>query len=363
VAESDLLVGQGIAPRPEVTVRPNRRAGHAVGPATLAMGVVVAWLVLAPFGDLDGKVKVPVTLVGIGLAYVGVDLIAKDAFGERFETTFWLSIAWLGGLVLAASFAALLPLGEHIDTTKTIADPGNLRPDLFSAHPLGTNNFSLDLLSQSIYGARVSLLAPIVAVVASAVIGGSLGLLAGYYRGATDTAIVVVGDSLLAFPPLLLLVALAAVVGVPHSVPEAIAKSGVALAIVSVPTMMRLARVNTLVPAQREYVLASRSLGARSRRIIVRELVPNVALPIVSYASIILAVLIIADGSLSFLGLGLQQPNPTWGNMIAEADLTTLRDTPHIALVPGAFMFLTVLAFNCIGQRAQRRWSGAAPSS
>ena len=108
--------------------------------------------------------------------------------------------------------------------------------------------------------------------------------------------------------------------------------------------------------SQREFVLASRGMGAKDSRIVFRELLPNVLLPLVSYAFIIVAVLIIAEGSLSYLGLGLQQPQPTWGNMIGQADLTGLREDPHIALVPGVFMFLTVFAFNRIGERARGSW-------
>ena len=332
----------------------NRRGRGLVG--VVVAGIVAMWLALVVLGDQDGIIKVPLTLLGVAGVLSGIHLACTGIWGERFETGFWLSVLWVVTLSLAATFAAWLPLAEHVDTTKTIAEPGNLRPDLFSSHPLGTNNFSLDLLAQSIYGARVSLLTSVLAVMVSMTIGGLIGLFAGYFRGWTDTTIGVFGDALLAFPPLILLVALAAVFGEPENVPDAIVKTGIALAVVGIPTAMRLSRANTMVFAQREFVLASRSMGAKNSRIVLRELLPNVALPIVSYGFIIIAVLIIAEGSLSFLGLGLQQPQPTWGNMIAEADLTTLRDDPHIALVPGAFMFITVYAFNRIGERARNSW-------
>jgi peptide/nickel transport system permease protein len=344
-----------VVAEPVPAARP-QRGSLPLGIALLVAGAIVTWLALDPLGDLNGILKVPIFLVGIAALLRGVDFVCKSIWGERFETGFWLSVAWIVGLSLSTVLAGVLPLAEHTDTTKTLAEPGNVRPDLFSKHPLGTNNFSLDLLAQSIYGARVSLLTALFAVAMSVLVGGSLGLIAGYFRGPADTTIGVFGDSLLAFPPIILLVALAAVLGIPDSVPEAIIKSSIALAVVGVPAMMRLARANTLVFAQREFVLASRAMGARRTRIVLRDLMPNVALPIFSYASIIVAVLIIAEGSLSYLGLGLQQPKPTWGNMIAEADLTTLREDPHIALVPGAFMFLTVYAFNRIGERAQRAW-------
>lgn len=358
VASEPLLTVEAVATEEILAPAPRTRGGQRVlvGVLTVVVGIVVTWLSLVTFGDAEGIVKVPLCLVGVGAMLGGVHLVCTGIWGTQFETGFWLSVVWVIGLALAATFADLLPLAEHSDTAKTIAEPGKLRPDLFSEHPLGTNNFSLDLLAQSIYGARVSLLTAVFAVVISIIIGGAIGMLAGYFRGWADTGIGVLSDSLLAFPPLILLVALAAVFGIPDSVSDAIFKTGIALAIVSVPTMIRLSRANTLVFAQREFVLASRSMGASNMRIVFRELLPNVILPIISYAFIIVAVLIIAEGSLSFLGLGLRQPEPTWGNMIAQADLTTLRDHPHIALVPGMFMFITVYAFNRIGERARSAW-------
>jgi peptide/nickel transport system permease protein len=327
-----------------------------VGVPLLVGGLVLTWLALAPLGDLHGTIKVPLTLIGIGAAISGLDRVANGLSRRRFDTGFWLCTVWVTLLALAAIFADLLPLGEHQDASKTLTDPRLLRPDLFSSHPLGTNNQSLDLLAQCIYGARVSLLTSIFAVALSIVVGTLIGMLAGYFRGATDVSIGVVNDSLLAFPPLILLIALAAVFGRPDTTSSAVIKTGAALAIVGIPTMVRLARANTMMFAQREFVLASRGMGAKNSRILFREILPNVVLPIVSYAFIIVAVLIIAEGSLSFLGLGLQQPKPTWGNMIAQADLTTLQEDPHIALVPGIFMFITVYAFNRIGERARGSW-------
>ncbi|HEX7097568.1 MAG TPA: ABC transporter permease [Acidimicrobiales bacterium] len=359
VASEPLLTVEAVVAEELPTAAPKTtgRRRVALGVLTLIAGIVITWVSLVPpVGEQDGMLKVPVFLLGIAAMLGGLHMVFTGIWGPRFETGFWLSLFWVVGLSLCATLADLLPLAEHVNTTKTIAVPGNARPDLFSQHPLGTNNFSLDLLAQSIYGARVSLLTSVFAVAVSIIIGGTIGMLAGYFRGWTDTGIGVLSDSLLAFPPLILLVALAAVFGIPDSVSDAIFKSGIALAIVGIPTMIRLARANTLVFAQREFVLASRAMGASNMRIVFRELLPNVILPVISYAFIIVAVLIIAEGSLSFLGLGLQQPQPTWGNMIAEADLRTLRDDPHIALVPGMFMFITVYAFNRIGERARSAW-------
>ena len=281
---------------------------------------------------------------------------AKTVFGTGFDTGLWLCIIWLVALIAATTFADLLPLGVSSNTEKTLGQAGNLRPDLFSAHPLGTNNFALDLLSRCIYAARVSLLTSAFAVVVSLLIGGTIGMIAGYYRGWLDRVVGVLTDSFLAFPALILLIAIAAVLGIPKSVPSAILKEGSALAVVGIPTMIRLSRANTLAFAQREFVVASRAMGASDARIIRRDILPNVILPLISFSFIVVAVLIVAEGSLAFLGLGLQQPLPTWGNMIAEGDLTTIRQYPFIPLVPGMFMFLTVFSFNRVGERARSLW-------
>lgn len=334
----------------------SRAAGLVRGGLLLAAGIAVVYIGLVPMGHVTGIIKVPVVLAGIALTYMGVDGLAKAWWGPQVETAFWVSVFWLVALILAAIFADFLPLGEAVDTTKTITIPGNTPPDLFSAHPLGTNNFSLDLLARSIYAARVSLLTAGLAVVLSMLIGVPIGMYAGYYRGRLDRIVSVFNDSFLAFPALIVLIALASVLGVPTSVPEAIIKEGVALALIGIPTMIRLARANTLVFAQREFVVASRAMGARDRRILSREILPNVLLPLVSLALIIIAVLIVAEGSLAFLGLGLQPPQPSWGNMIAEGTITVVQDYPFIPLVPGVFMFLTVFSFNRIGERARQRW-------
>ena len=119
--------------------------------------------------------------------------------------------------------------------------------------------------------------------------------------------------------------------------------------------MARLARANTLTFAQREFVLAARSMGATNRRIIFRELVPNVVRPMLSYGFLIIAVLIVAEASLSFLGVGIQRPTPSWGNMIA-ANQEKFDEDPHLVFVPGAVMFLTVFAINRIGEKARQLW-------
>jgi peptide/nickel transport system permease protein len=342
---------------PHVVAPPASKAfGLVQAGVLLIVGIAGLYLSLVTIGHVAGIIKVPAVLVSVGVIYAGIKRATRTLFGPTFDTGLWMCGIWLVAIIGATTFADLLPLGISSDTTKTIGIPGNLRPDLFSKHPLGTNNFSLDLLSRCIYAARVSLLTATFAVAVSMLIGGTIGMLAGYFRGPLDQLIGVATDSFLAFPALILLIAIAAILGIPTSVPSAIIKEGSALAIVGIPTMVRLARANTMVYAQREFVLSSRAMGAKDSRIILREILPNVILPLLSFSFIIIAVLIVAEGSLAFLGLGLQQPLPTWGNMIAEGDVTTLRKYPFIPLVPGMFMFLTVFSFNRVGEFARSLW-------
>jgi peptide/nickel transport system permease protein len=336
-------------------VRPRRALlGSAV---SLVLGCLTLWLALVPLGHLTAAVEVALVALGCGLLFRGGLRAGRVRWGSGFDLGFWLAVVWLAGLAAAALAADLLPLGNHDDTSSTIGVVGNARPDLLSEHPLGTNGFGLDLLARSIYGARVSLLTVGVTIVVSVLVGGTVGMVAGYFRGRVDAVVRVVADASLSIPALVLLIAFAAVLGPPREVPDAVVKTGLALAMVGIPTMVRLARASTMVHAQREFVTASRALGARHTRVLVQDIAPNVALPLVSYAFIVAAVLIVAEGSLAFLGLGLQQPDPSWGNMIAEGGLRELRTNPHVPLVPGAFMFLTVFSLNLVGERAQAAWS------
>jgi len=324
----------------------------------VVLGIVAVGLALfAILGPVQDVSKIIVVLASMTMLFIAIDRIAKVIKGDDFDTGLNLCFLWLFVIIFSAIFAGLLPLAEHQDTTKTISVPGNARPDLFSKHPLGTNNFSLDILARCIYGARVSLLTAAFAVLISLIIGGTIGMLAGYFRGWLDVLIGLLTDSLLAFPALILLIAIITVLGRPDQMGEAIVKVGVGLAIVSIPTMVRLSRANTMVFAQREFVLSARSMGAKNMRIIFREIMPNVMLPLLSYAFIVIAVLIVAEGSLSFLGLGLKPPKPTWGNMIAEGQqANVLQKYPHIPLVPGLVMFLTVYSFNRVGEWARSKW-------
>lgn len=312
-------------------------------------GVFLVWFGTDALSSAPIQPRLIAVFGGLLLAFLGLDRFLKRVIGPQVDTGLWLAIVWVGGVVLAAIFADLLPLKEARDASKSFDAPVAARPDLFSAHPLGTDKFGLDLFGGVIYGARLSLQISLGATAIGMVVGGLIGVCAGYFRGKLDGVIGILTNSMLAFPPLILLIAL--MVAVKPSVRNLV----MALAIIGIPTYIRLARANTMSVAQREFVLAARSLGAKERRIVMRELVPNVALPLLSYAFIIIAVLIVAEGSLSFLGLSIPRPEPTWGNMIYAGN-EDLRKIPHLVFVPAMVMFLTVFALNRISDRARKLW-------
>src|SRR5690606_38697477 len=220
-----------------------------------------------------------------------------------------------------------------------LTSPSYAQPSLFSDHPLGTNNFGLDLLARSVYGARYSLVVAISAVLIGMIVGGAIGVLAGYFGGWIDRIVGVLTNSLLAVPSLILLIALASVLE------TNLRNISFALAILAIPSMARIARANTLVFSQREFVLAARAMGATRLRVMVRQIAPTVILPLASMGMVLISAMIVAEASLSFLGLGIQPPTPTWGNMIAEGQGTVFEQYPHIVWVPGLFLFLTVFSF------------------
>ena len=251
---------------------------------------------------------------------------------------------WLIIITFAAVAAPVLPLPDP----GKITDQYSIPPFRQAAHILGTDPLGRDLLSRVVHGAQVSLAVAIGATFLALVIGTALGVAAGFFRSSVDTAFDIGTNTVLAFPPLILLIALVAVME------PSIGTLTVGLGLVGMPTFARIARANTIAFAGREFVTASKALGASTFRILVREILPNVALPVFSFAIVVAATLVVAEGSLSFLGLGVPQPAPSWGGMIA-AERESLYEHPYLVLVPGMFFFLTVLSLNLTGDWARDR--------
>lgn len=338
---------------PPVTAPAPRRTRSRRALLLAGLPMLVVGLGLVGFGLTSGLVsivKAALVVVGLGLAISGLSRVAHGLRGRPVDVVFALAMGWLALIVLAAVLAPLLPLGDHADAASSLAEPIYQPPSLFSDHPLGTNNYGLDMLARAVYGARTSLVVATVAVLIGSCLGGAIGLASGFFRGTLDSVVGVLANSLLAVPPLILLVALGTVLE------PGVRNIALALSLLTIPSFIRLARANTIAFAQREFVLAARALGANRTRLMLRELLPNVVLPMLSMAVVMVSMLIVAEASLSFLGLGIQPPHPTWGNMIAEGESGVMEEHPFIVLVPGVCLFLTVFAFNLLGERAQKRW-------
>lgn len=313
-------------------------------------GAVLIYIGTIVLNEVTAEVRIVAVVAGLVCLYIAFARCGKALFGNGFEADVVLVTAWIAIIILAAIFADLLPLQEARSVSKTLQTPTLLRPDLFSNHPLGTDRQGLDLLGGVVYGARISLVVGLCSVAIGMFIGGSVGMIAGARGGKFDVVSRLITDAMLAFPALILLLGMVAVFG------ASVRNVTIALGVLGIPTYIRLARANTLLFAQREFVTAARAMGERRRAIIIRELLPNVVLPVLSFGFIMVAVLIVAESSLSFLGLSVQRPTPTWGNMISAGQANYDED-PHLVFVPGIVLFLTVFSFNRLGDKARRAWS------
>ena len=260
-------------------------------------------------------------------------------------------------LALLALLAALAPLvAWALGLTPDAVDLfGRLAPPSL-AHPLGTDELGRDVLVRLLYGGRVSLLVGLAGALLAGGLGTAVGLLAGYLGGRTDALLMRLTDAVLALPILPLLIVLGALDlgklglgGALASGPWASAvRVVVVVALFGWPTAARLVRARTLSLARESYVLAARALGAGSTAVMARHILPNVAAPAIVATTLAVGNVILAESVLSFLGLGVQPPLPSWGNMLTGAQ-DLVMTSPSLAVWPGLLIFLTVLGFNMLG--------------
>jgi peptide/nickel transport system permease protein len=241
-------------------------------------------------------------------------------------------------LILLAIFAPLIVPYDPIDVDPT---QGLEAPSL--KHWLGTDDLGRDVLSRVMMGARVSLTVGIISVVIGLVLGVSIGLAAGYLGGAVDLLAMRVIDALLAFPALLLAISITAALG-----PQ-IWNAMIAIGIVAIPAYTRLTRAQVLSVREREFVTATRAMGATGSRIVFKHILPNISNSLVVQASLSTAFAILAEASLSFLGLGAQPPTPSWGQDISYSQRYLTNLMWWMSAGPGIAIFLAVLSFNFLG--------------
>jgi peptide/nickel transport system permease protein len=283
---------------------------------------------------------------------------------KSFGVPFWLFVGWIGIVVICAIF------GKHLPFVKTSPDylgsalinDGKWTKTFSAAHPLGLDPNGNDWLSAAITGARNSMIIAFATILFGFFVGGGLGMIAGYRKGRIDAVLTFLTTVLLSVPPLLfillLLTILAASVsstGVAEGLKTSVWKLSLALGILSIPTLYRVVRASTIQFSSREFVVAARAMGAKPGRVLMREILPNVVKPMAAYGLVAAGSVMVIEGALSFLGIGVGD-SWAWGKMIAEgASGVTLQKAPHVAFVPIIILFLTVLAFNFIGDKLRER--------
>ena len=247
------------------------------------------------------------------------------------------------GVVIVLAFiiiAIFAPLIAPYNPNKP--DYGAVTQPPSKEHLLGTDELGRDLLSRLIFGARISLIVGVVGVLISGIVGMVMGLLAGYLGRWVSAIIMRITDAFMALPPIILMLAVAAILG------GGIINVLISLFIAMMPTYCRLTYGEVLSIKENDYVIATRSFGASNLRIMLRHILPNVFPPILVLVTLNLGFAILAEASLSYLGIGINPPTPTWGNMVSNG-YTYLRTLPLLSITPGTAILLLVLAFNMVG--------------
>ena len=260
---------------------------------------------------------------------------------------------WLPGgaivLIVAACFLGPLLFGLPKPVGGSVLE--SYLPAGSPGHLLGTDPNGNDILSRLLHGGRASLFIAATVNVIGLVVGGTLGALSGYVGGIVDTVIMRILDVLIAFPSLVLTLAVAQALG------PSIRNTIFALAFFSIPAVARVARSAVLRLRGQPFMAAAELCGTPAWRVLFRHLAPNIAPQLITFAMLGMGIVIIIEGALSFLGLGIPAPAPSWGNMVADGQLS-LSATPMLVVWPSLALLLTVLSFNLLGESLRSRWSG-----
>jgi peptide/nickel transport system permease protein len=248
----------------------------------------------------------------------------------------------LAGAVLALLFVGMAVAAPLVSPFDPIAQPARRLLPPGGRHLLGTDEFGRDVLSRIVHGARVSLQVGVVSVSLALALGGTLGLLSGYYVGLVDRLTGRLVDVMFAFPSVILIIAISGVMG------PSLATAMLAIGIVYSPIFARIVRAPTLAVMQQVYVEGARALGAGRARVVARHVLPNIAAPVIVQTTLSFSTAILSEATLSFLGLGTQPPHPSWGTMLS-AGRRYMELAPWVAVYPGLAIALTVLGLNLLG--------------
>ncbi len=262
--------------------------------------------------------------------------------GRRVASRFLHDPIAVAGAVFVALVVAVAVLAPEVAPYSPTANFPVINAGPSAAHWLGTDDLGRDLLSRLIFGARISLEAATIVVVLALIVSLPVGLIAGYFSGRTDNILMRLMDAMFAFPPLILAITVAALLG------PSLHNESIAIAVTFVPGLARVIRGQVLAIREETYIEAARSLGAGPSFMIRRHVLPNVASPLIIQAAISFGYALLAEAGLSFLGLGVQPPDASWGVMLQEAYQFVLSD-PWATIIPGAAIALTVLSFNFVG--------------
>jgi ABC-type dipeptide/oligopeptide/nickel transport system permease subunit len=291
----------------------------------------------------------PVDVISSGAVPISVfepidEEAPSDALKKRLGFGFWVCVAWLSALVFVAIFAPLLPL----------EDPGRIRSGPAGegpswSHWFGTDKLGRDVFSRAVWGSRISLVVGAFAISFGILVGGAMGMVAGFLRGKIDQIVSFFFFVVLSYPALVLAILIVT------SFERSLQTVALTLGILSVAPVGRLARAQTLVFAEREFVQAARVVGAKNGRIMTRELLPNVMIPMGALGLLGMGIAIVAEGGLAFLGLSVSGEGTgslSWGRLINESrSVRDLQNMPHVAFSVILVMFLTILALNFAGDR------------
>jgi peptide/nickel transport system permease protein len=276
----------------------------------------------------------------IAPALLGVGLAQK-----RLGLFFWICAGWIGLIIVVAIFANLLPLPKP--AYENFAAPQNAGPGW--GHLLGTDDLNRDILSRLLFGSRVSLVVGFGGTAIALILGGLPAMYSAYRRGRVDTILSTVSYAVLAFP------ALVAVIAIGEFWGHQLWKITVVIGVFSAPVIFRVIRASTLSYASRDFVMAAKALGASDRRILGREILPNILPTIISFGLIAVATIIVLEGTLAFLGLSVPPPTPSWGNMLNEsASLLSGskgQTNPWLVIFPAIAMFSLLFTLNVVADK------------